>query len=116
MPARTRYALAAAVVLALGAILLARLPADTFGRRAPPAVETPELAAQGKRVLTQQCWHCHREIPLAPRVAGWDAPRAYEALGRLPQLNPAMPPFRGTDADRRALAAYLAALAGGRAP
>ena len=40
----------------------------------------------------------------------WSAERAYEALGRLPALYPAMPPFHGTDDERRALALYLARL------
>jgi mono/diheme cytochrome c family protein len=81
----------------------------------PPPVETPEAVAWGKQLFTQRCLHCHRDVALPPRVAGWTVARAYDAVGRLPQLSPAMPPFRGTDAERRALAAFLSALGGGRA-
>jgi mono/diheme cytochrome c family protein len=76
----------------------------------PPLRATPQALALGERVLANACLHCHASIPLAPRVAGWSAERAYEALGRLPRLNPAMPPFPGTDDERRALALYLARL------
>jgi mono/diheme cytochrome c family protein len=76
----------------------------------PPLRPTPEALALGQRVLASKCLHCHSAIPLAPRVAGWSAERAYEALGRLPQLYPAMPPFHGSEEERRALAVYLAAL------
>jgi mono/diheme cytochrome c family protein len=71
------------------------------------------LVARGRAVLDERCLICHAGIPLRPRVAGWTEDRAYEVLGRLPDLNPAMPDFEGTDDERRALAAYLAALAAG---
>lgn len=82
----------------------------------PPLHPTPEALALGERVLESRCLHCHATIPLAPRVAGWSAERAYDALGRLPQLYPAMPPFFGTDDERRALAVYLARLGSGAVP
>jgi mono/diheme cytochrome c family protein len=86
-------------------------------RRAPPPLRpTPEALALGQRVLENKCLHCHAGIPLAPRVAGWSAERAYEALGRLPKLYPAMPPFHGTEDERRALALYLASLGAGGPP
>lgn len=82
----------------------------------PPLVPSPEALALGESILASRCLHCHAEIPLAPRVAGWTAERAYEALGRLPELYPAMPPFHGTDEERRALAVYLSALGARPAP
>ena len=69
--------------------------------------------ARGRAVLDQHCLICHADLPLRPRVVGWTEDHAYEALGRLSALNPAMPDFDGTDDERRALAAYLAALAAG---
>ncbi len=114
MSPRTRIVVAAAAVLlvagswAWDAGLLRLAP--------PPLVATPEALALGERVLARRCLHCHSEIPLAPRVAGWSAERAYEAIGRLPQLYPAMPPFPGTDDERRALAVYLAALGARASP
>ena len=79
-----------------------------------PAVPPGDLLARGKRVLEEHCLICHADVPLRPRVTGWDERRAYDALGRLPSLNPAMPDFDGTEEERRSLAAYLAALAAGR--
>jgi len=112
---RTRNA---ALALALAALAIAAAYAWEAGSlRPPPAplVSSPEALALGERILAGRCLHCHAAIPLAPRVAGWTAERVYQALGRLPELYPAMPPFHGTDEERRALAIYLAAL-GARAP
>ncbi len=72
------------------------------------------LIARGRAVLDERCLICHADIPLRPRVAGWTKDRAYDLLGRLPSLNSAMPDFDGSDDERRALAAYLAALAAGK--
>jgi len=111
---RTRNA-----ALALAALLLAAgyaWEAGILRPAPPPLVSSPEALALGERVLASRCLHCHAAIPLAPRVAGWTAERAYQALGRLPELYPAMPPFHGTDDERRALAIYLAALGARPAP
>ena len=108
MSPRVRNALVAVVVLA---VALAYAWDEGLVRPRPPALRaTPEALALGERVLANKCLHCHAAIPLPPRVAGWSAERAYEALGRLPQLYPAMPPFHGTEDERRALALYLARL------
>ena len=37
----------------------------------------------------------------------------YEMLGKLPELNEMMPTFPGSDTERRAVAAHLAALTAG---
>ena len=47
---------------------------------------------------------------MAAMVKGRDAATMYDLIGRLEQVNEAMPPFEGTDAERRALADYLATL------
>ena len=113
MPPRIRNAALAAAVLT---VAVAYAWEAGFLRPTPPPLRsTPEALALGARVLASRCLHCHSAIPLAPRVAGWSAERAYEALGRLPELYPAMPAFHGTDDERRALALVLARL-GARAP
>ena len=114
MSPRVRNALLAAA--ALGTVLAWAWDEGLLRRPPAPLRPTPEALALGARVLANKCLHCHSAIPLAPRVAGWSAERAYDAIGRLPQLYPAMPPFHGTDDERRALAAYLAALGAGGAP
>ncbi len=73
------------------------------------------LIAAGRRVMEYRCYNCHRDVPLRRRVAGWTVPFAWEAIGRLPALYPAMPAFAGDDEERRALAAWLAALGAGHA-
>jgi mono/diheme cytochrome c family protein len=103
--------LALAVVLAgLAAWGAARLGLLEPARA--PLVSSPEAIARGRSVYARACRHCHDDIPLERRVAGWSAERAYETLGRLPELTPSMPPFRGSEDERRDLALFLAALGG----
>jgi len=81
----------------------------------PPLLESPEAVAAGQEVFAYRCTPCHHDVPLARRVAGWSADRAYEVIGRLPTVPRAnMPPFPGTREDRRALAVFLQALGAGR--
>ncbi len=106
-------------VLSCAALLLAALVAWSAGLfSSPPAplVESPEAVAAGQAVFAYRCTPCHQDVPLARRVAGWSVERAYQTIGRLPQVPRAnMPAFPGTEDDRRALAAFLAALGAGRA-
>jgi mono/diheme cytochrome c family protein len=110
------------------------------GRRMPPFVGTPqekralavylaglgggEIAkltpgvpsAAGAAAFESHCAACHGEgsdWPLAPHVAGRSEAEIHDIIGRLPQLNDAMPPFEGTDAERRAIASHLLALGAG---
>ncbi len=113
MPARLWIALAvAAAMVAAGLAWDAGLLA-----RGPPAlVETPEAVEAGQAVFASRCTSCHRDVPLQRRVAGWSAGRAYQTIGRLPTVPRAnMPPFPGTEEERRALAVFLSALGAGRA-
>jgi mono/diheme cytochrome c family protein len=81
---------------------------------APPPLPPGDLVAAGRRVLEYRCLVCHRDIPLRRRVAGWSADFAYDAIGRLNKRVANMPAFAGDDTERRALAAYLAALGAGQ--
>jgi mono/diheme cytochrome c family protein len=77
------------------------------------APRTP--AVSGAMVFDAACGMCHGpdgDWPMPPRIAGRNAEQLYELLGRLPQLNDMMPPFEGTDAERRALANHLATMGG----
>jgi mono/diheme cytochrome c family protein len=108
---RYRNLALAVALLGLAAIGAERL--RLFEPPPAPLVTSPEAVDRGRRVFDRQCRHCHSDIPLERRVAGWSLERAYATLGRLPEVYPAMPPFRGTDEERRALAAFLAALGRG---
>lgn len=76
---------------------------------APPEAPAGDATARGRRVLEESCLVCHREAKLRSLVLGWTEEKAFDAIGRLPSLNPAMPDFEGTEEERRALAAYLSA-------
>jgi mono/diheme cytochrome c family protein len=80
-------------------------------------------AASGKEVFRVACRGCHTlggYNGLRDRLAGLDEDYIYELTGRLEILRGLMPPFPGTDVERRAVATYLSteiddtAPAGGR--
>ena len=86
-----------------------------FAPPPPPLVESPEAVEVGRSVFTRRCVGCHRDVPLARRVAGWSAQRAYRTIGDLPGVPRAnMPAFPGTEEERRALALFISALGAGR--
>jgi mono/diheme cytochrome c family protein len=80
-------------------------------------IEPRAAAVDGGAIFEASCAMCHAaaaEWPMQPRVAGRSEAELYEILGELANRNPLMPPFEGTDAERRALAKHLAILAVGR--
>jgi mono/diheme cytochrome c family protein len=80
---------------------------DGRAEGAPVAPPDPARAAAGKALFAATCDHCHREIPLARRVAGWNEPLAYAVVGRLHRMNAAMPRFDLGEEGKRALAAWV---------
>jgi mono/diheme cytochrome c family protein len=91
------------------AVHLARLGGD---ERA--GLEAPASAGGGAEVFEANCSPCHgpeAAWPIADRLRGRGAGDFYDLIGRLPQVREEMPPFAGTEDERRALAQYLAALA-----
>lgn len=67
----------------------------------------------GARFFEDNCSMCHGgEADLPFDAKGRSAGTLYEMIGRLPAINDAMPPLEATDAERRALAEYLATLGG----
>jgi mono/diheme cytochrome c family protein len=114
MPARIWISMLALAGLILGTGLA--WDAGLLVGTPPPLVESPEAVVAGRAVFVHRCIGCHRDVPLQRRVAGWSAERAYQVIGRLPSVPRAyMPPFPGTEEERRALAVFLAALGAGRA-
>ena len=101
------------------AVHLARLGGDSRAGLEPRAVP-----AGGAHVFEEHCAACHgleAAWPIRARLRGRSAAELDGLIGRLPQVRQEMPPFVGTDEDRRALAGYLvgfldaAPLAGGGA-
>ncbi len=91
------------------AIHLARLGGD---ERA--GLEAPAAGGGGADVFEQHCAACHgpdSPWPITDRLRGRAAGDFYEIIGRLPQMREEMPPFAGSEDERRALAQYLGSLA-----
>ncbi|HSD67115.1 MAG TPA: c-type cytochrome [Vicinamibacteria bacterium] len=91
------------------AIHLARLGGDDLA-----GLETPSTAGGGAAVFEQHCAACHgpdSQWPISSRLRGRSAGEIYELIGRLPQVREEMPPFAGTEEERRGLARYLGGLA-----
>jgi mono/diheme cytochrome c family protein len=110
--------------------LAAWIVKDLQGGEIPPAAsllaeettgKEPTLpgAPMGKAVFEEHCSFCHQlgEGPnsIRKKVAGWSRDRIRQALDRLPQLNPAMPPLNASAAEKDALADFLARLGQGGA-
>jgi mono/diheme cytochrome c family protein len=77
-------------------------------------LEAPAGAGGGAEAFERYCSACHgmgAPWPVADRLRGRSAAEFYEMFGRLPQVREEMPPFSGTEDERRALAQYLGGLA-----
>jgi mono/diheme cytochrome c family protein len=91
------------------AIHLARLGGDENA-----GLEAPAAAGGGAGVFEQHCAACHgpdSPWPITDHLRGRSAGEFYEMIGRLPQVREEMPPFAGSEDERRALAQYLGGLA-----
>ena len=70
----------------------------------------------GATIFEADCSACHGDggdWPIAPRIAGKSRAQLHDELGHLDTINENMPPFEGSDAQRDALADYLAGIAAG---
>ncbi|MGE5198479.1 MAG: c-type cytochrome, partial [Rhodospirillaceae bacterium] len=85
-----------------------------LGGASPAALSPPAPSADaGKAYFDANCAACHAPDGLAPFDPEHRTPEDfYGMIGRLPAINEMMPAFEGTDAQRRALAAYLASMPG----
>jgi hypothetical protein len=82
-------------------------------------ITSQNIIKSGEYLYQMQCRYCHTVNgvnAIKARVKGWSEETIYHRIGQLNSpATPFMPPFTGTDAERRALAAYLATLNKGRA-
>jgi mono/diheme cytochrome c family protein len=75
-------------------------------------ISTPTTSV-GHKLFEERCIFCHgseADWPMGGLTSARGADEFYERIGDLPSINPIMPPFEGTDDDRRRLAEYLADL------
>ncbi|RMH06749.1 MAG: hypothetical protein D6704_06395 [Nitrospirae bacterium] len=83
-------------------------------RWVPVRQVTPETVRQaGQAVFDVQCRICHTIHGfngIAALTATWREETMYAFLGHMHEVKPFMPPFLGTDAERRALAAWIVSL------
>ena len=88
------------------------LPVAKWINRA--ALNTNDLAAVGREVFRLECESCHtldgyRGVKHYLALRQWDTNKIQAMLGTIEFMhNSVMPPFAGTEAERHALAVYLA--------
>jgi len=71
------------------------------------------LTARGEAVYRAACLRCHCPDgynALRPLVRGWAPDTIRHLLAHMAEVQPAMPPFPGSDGERDALTAYLSTL------
>ncbi|MEE9227235.1 MAG: cytochrome ubiquinol oxidase subunit I [Acidobacteriota bacterium] len=91
------------------AVYLARLAGSTREEIAAGA----RGVALGTQTFEDHCSPCHAadsEWPIEELPGRRDSGEFYDLLGRLEEVNEEMPPFEGTEEERRALAEHLAGL------
>ena len=71
-------------------------------------LEKPKTAViDGKDVFSTHCIMCHSLSDMKKRLVTRDRQEIFIMLGKLDQLQKAMPPFKGTELEREALADFL---------
>jgi mono/diheme cytochrome c family protein len=74
--------------------------------------ETLPDSSAGRSLFEEKCVFCHApggDWPVSGLIGGRSAEDLYEIISRLPEMNPIMSPFKGTDQQRRDLAEFLVA-------
>ena len=85
-----------------------------FGGDESAGLDAPAATTGGGEVFERYCAACHGSDapwPITDRLRGRAAGDFYELIGRLSQVREEMPPFAGSEDERRALAQHLASLA-----
>ncbi len=66
--------------------------------------------AAGKKLFDDNCAACHGAEQLKPKMSSWSKERVRKSLDSLSKLNPAMPDYTGSAADKDQMADYLFSL------
>jgi len=92
------------------------LSAAPWALPAGKSVADLDASERGRSVYRAACLRCHcieGYNALRPLVAGWSRPTLRHLLDRMDEVKPSMPPFPGTQAEKEALADWLATLTRG---
>lgn len=73
----------------------------------------PEVTIDGESVFKGHCSSCHGLGVMEKKMSKKSQAEIYDLLGKLSELQRAMPPFRGTEEEREALSKFLESLNGG---
>jgi len=68
---------------------------------------------QGATLFEENCAACHSLDQIKPKMNGWSREKMRASLDKLSALNPAMPDYTGTPAEKDVLADYMAKQTGG---
>lgn len=82
-----------------------------FGLNSPAAVSS--LQGQGAVLYDDNCAVCHSMDQIKPKMKGWSRAKIRASLDNLPALDPSMPDYTGTQAEKDAMADYMAQQTGG---
>ncbi|GFE60694.1 c-type cytochrome [Geobacter sp. AOG2] len=64
----------------------------------------------GQELFEAHCTACHDQNRIRSLTKGWDRAKVRKGLEKLSALNPAMPDYQGTAADKEALADFIVSL------
>ena len=79
-----------------------------------PLTEAPVAGGDhGQELFNDNCTACHGLDQIKPDLKGWPRAKIRAALDKLSALNPDMPDYPGTAAEKDAIADYLAQQTGG---
>jgi mono/diheme cytochrome c family protein len=68
---------------------------------------------QGATLYEENCAACHSLDQIKPKMNGWSREKMRASLDKLSALNPAMPDYTGTPAEKDAMADYMVKQTGG---
>jgi mono/diheme cytochrome c family protein len=86
----------------------------TAGLHKKPLTDEADAGGdRGKTLFDENCAACHSFDQIKPKMNGWSQGKIRSALDNLSALNPAMPDYTGTPAEKDAMAAYMLKQAGG---
>lgn len=74
---------------------------------------TAAVKDQGATLYEDNCAACHSFDQIKPKMSGWSREKIRTVLDKLSALNPAMPDYNGSTAEKDALADYMAKQTGG---